>query len=562
MTDQTRRALIVTRLSKVSDATTSPERQREICEELCQQRGYEVVGIAEDLDVSGSVDPFNRRKRPNLARWLANEEQPFDLLVAYRVDRFTRSIRHLQQLVNWADDHGKLVVSATEAHFDTTSPFAAVVIALMGTVAQMELEAISERNASKSRRDIKLGKYRGSTPPWGYLPEKVDGVWRLLQDKAQVDIIEEVVRRLLDHHQPMQRIAHDLTRRGVLTPKDHFARHRGRKVEGREWSVTQLKRSLLSETMLGYAMSGGEPVRNDDGSPVIRSEPILTREQFDALRVELENRSRRGEPSRASSSLLLRVIYCGMPCSHKQGDEDSPGDCTGVCGEPVYKFNGGSHSQFPRYRCRTMTKAHKCGNRTIRTDEIDRVVEHTVLTLLGESERLERVWDSGCDNSTELSDVEAELSDITGIVGTGPYKAGTPLRAQLDARIAGLTARYETLSSEVVKPSGWSWQGTGEQFSDWWERQDTEGKNIWLRAMNVRIEYDRDQIRIDAGDLTEMARQVSAAGPIADMLELFQTMRDNNIQGITRQLDGTLAPTPCGTDRSNSTEHALELRRP
>jgi hypothetical protein len=41
----------------------------------------------------------------------------------------------------------------------------------------------------------------------------------------------------------------------VLTPKDLFARHRGRELQNREWSVTQLKRSLLSEAMLGYAPS-------------------------------------------------------------------------------------------------------------------------------------------------------------------------------------------------------------------------------------------------------------------------------------------------------------------
>ncbi|WP_307864059.1 recombinase family protein [Mycolicibacterium fortuitum] len=70
------------------------------------------------------------------------------MIVAYRADRLTRSIRHLQELDHWADDHGKLVVSATKPHFDTTSPFAAVVIALMGTVAQMELDAIRERTAS------------------------------------------------------------------------------------------------------------------------------------------------------------------------------------------------------------------------------------------------------------------------------------------------------------------------------------------------------------------------------------------------------------------------------
>jgi hypothetical protein len=42
-----KRALIAVRLSRMTDATTSPERQREKCLELCRQRGYEVVGVAE-----------------------------------------------------------------------------------------------------------------------------------------------------------------------------------------------------------------------------------------------------------------------------------------------------------------------------------------------------------------------------------------------------------------------------------------------------------------------------------------------------------------------------------
>ncbi|WP_253866921.1 recombinase family protein [Mycobacterium asiaticum] len=56
------RAPIVVRLSRVTDATTSPERQRATCRELCEERGYEVVGITEDLDVSaGSTSPSTDR---------------------------------------------------------------------------------------------------------------------------------------------------------------------------------------------------------------------------------------------------------------------------------------------------------------------------------------------------------------------------------------------------------------------------------------------------------------------------------------------------------------------
>ncbi|MDT5021501.1 MAG: site-specific recombinase, partial [Mycobacterium sp.] len=87
------RALIIIRLSRVTDATTSPERQLQTCRELCDQRGYEVVGVAEDLDVSaGSTTPFDR---PQIGDWLTNRLGEFDVLVFYRMDRLVRRLLDL-----------------------------------------------------------------------------------------------------------------------------------------------------------------------------------------------------------------------------------------------------------------------------------------------------------------------------------------------------------------------------------------------------------------------------------------------------------------------------------
>ena len=391
------RALIVVRLSRTTEATTSPERQLEECEALCKQRGYEVVGVAQDLDVSGAVDPF-KKDRPNLARWLAGEEQAFDVIVVYRVDRLTRSIKHLQRLVAWADDEGKLIVSATEPHFDMTTPFAAVVIALMGTMAQMELEAISERNRSGAQHNLRAGKYRGGLPPYGYVPAGAKGNWRLVQDPDQVKIIGEVVRSVLDG-EPLQAIAHDLTRRGVPTPSDSFDLHKGRESQGIEWLGDTLRNILSGQALLGYAMAGGQPIRNDDGSHVFRSEPILTREVFERVGQELADRARRKEPTKRSTTLLLRVLFCG------------------VCSRPAYRLAAGP-GRAPRYRCAGAVLADRCGNRTIRMAEIDDAVEGVILGLLEGSYRMERSWDSGTDHSAELAELNAELVDLTGLVGS------------------------------------------------------------------------------------------------------------------------------------------------
>ncbi len=429
------RALIVVRLSRVTEATTSPERQLEECEALCKQRGYEVAGVAEDLDVSGAVDPF-KKDRPNLARWLAGEEQAFDVIVVCRVDRLTRSIKHLQRLVAWADDEGKLIVSATEPHFDMTTPFAAVVIALMGTIAQMELEAISERNRSAAQHNLRAGKYRGGLPPYGYVPAGEKGNWRLVQDPDQVKIIGEVVRRVLDG-EPLQGMARDFTRRGVPTPSDSFDLHMGREPKRVKWRGETLRNVLTGQALLGYAMAEGKPIRNDDGSHVFKSEPILTREVFERVGQELESRSQRGEPTKRSTSLLLRVLYCG------------------VCGRPAYRLVIGP-GRAPRYRCKGVVLADRCRNGTIKTAEMDEAVESMILTLLKGSYRMERVWDAGSDHSVELAEVNAELDGAAAYVGTPAFRKGTPQGLKLEARIDALAARQAALSAEVVRPAVWS----------------------------------------------------------------------------------------------------------
>lgn len=76
--------MIVVRAPRVTDGITSRERKLTVCRELCDARGFEVVGVAEDLDISaGKTAPFGR---PQLGKWLADPTR-YDVIVFFRVDR-------------------------------------------------------------------------------------------------------------------------------------------------------------------------------------------------------------------------------------------------------------------------------------------------------------------------------------------------------------------------------------------------------------------------------------------------------------------------------------------
>jgi site-specific DNA recombinase len=126
------KALIVVRLSRVTDATTSPERQLAKCRELIAQRGWEEVGIAEDLDVSaGRTTPFDR---PQLGKWLVDPSR-YDAIVFFRVDRIVRRLFDLADMIRWSREHGVTLVSATESHFDLSSDFGDIIALLVAKVA-------------------------------------------------------------------------------------------------------------------------------------------------------------------------------------------------------------------------------------------------------------------------------------------------------------------------------------------------------------------------------------------------------------------------------------------
>ncbi|MDF0530902.1 recombinase family protein [Tsukamurella sp. 8F] len=523
------RALIVTRLSRVTDTTTSPERQLQACRDLIASRGWTEVGNVYDGDVSASkTRPF---ERPELGDWLTNRFPEFDVIVVYRIDRLVRSVSHLAEMIDWSQERNIAIVSATESHFDLSSKMGKVVAMLVASIAEMESDATRERVKSAYDHNRKAGKYIGGTPPWGYTTDRVDDGYVYVPDHEHRRVIREVAQRVLDG-EPLRTIVRDLDQRGVRTPMDRYRELQGKPVKGTKWNHIQLSRCLKSEAMLGYATAGDGVIRNPDGSPMMRTEPVLSREVYDRVVRELEARSKRREKYRKpNESLLLGVIKCGR------------------CGRPVYQKRASGSTRKDRYLCYSAQENDPCGNSSLIKESADDTVEAAVLALLGDSERLERVWDEGVDNSEELSEIEAQLADLTGIIGTGPYKAGTPLRAQLDQRIAGLAERHEQLAAEGVAPSGWTYRGTGERFSDWWGRQTVEQRNVWLRENNVTMTYTRENrpgrggrrppsFELDLGDIYQLTEQLTPKGAAAAWSDALEQMKALGVSGATYGTSG------------------------
>jgi DNA invertase Pin-like site-specific DNA recombinase len=75
--------------------STSIPRQREIITQWADANSHTVIGWADDIDVSESVDPFDT---PQLGKWLNKRASDFDIVACWKLDRLGRNAIQLNKM--------------------------------------------------------------------------------------------------------------------------------------------------------------------------------------------------------------------------------------------------------------------------------------------------------------------------------------------------------------------------------------------------------------------------------------------------------------------------------
>ena len=104
----------------------------------------------------------SRRARPQLDACL-NYLRESDVLVVTRVDRLSRSLRDLQNLVHVLDQQG-IVLQATEQPIDTGGAAGKAFFDMLGVFSEFETNLRRERQREGVARAKKAGKYKGRQP--------------------------------------------------------------------------------------------------------------------------------------------------------------------------------------------------------------------------------------------------------------------------------------------------------------------------------------------------------------------------------------------------------------
>ena len=155
------RIAIYSRKSKYSDKGDSVGNQIEIAMEYIKTnylpKEYDVeIAIFEDDGFSGgTID------RPKFQEFLFKEsEEPFDVLICYRLDRISRNIADFSNLINKLTNLGTDFVSIKE-QFDTKTPMGRAMMYIASVFAQLEREVIAERIRDNLIELAKTGRWLG-----------------------------------------------------------------------------------------------------------------------------------------------------------------------------------------------------------------------------------------------------------------------------------------------------------------------------------------------------------------------------------------------------------------
>lgn len=461
------------RISRLSDESTSIERQREIVESWAKQNDHQIIGFAIDEDVSGSVDPFDT---PALGPWLAEDRKhDWDIVAAWKLDRLGRDAIRLNKLFGWAIDNGKTVVSATEG-IDLSTPVGRLIANVIGFLAEGELAAIRERASGSHAKLRQLGRWPGGRPAYGYQAQQREDSagWELVHDEHSSAVLLSIIDKVLAG-QSIESIALGLTAAGELTPASYVGQRAGktviansfigplniREIRVGTWRAPSIFQLLRSNTLLGHVTHEGVTVRDLNGDPVLKGEPLIDREKFDKLQAVLDARSfTKSRTTKASP--LLGVAVC------KQ------------CEKPLhYRRQTVGNKEYAYYYC-----PEKHGHQ-IPAADLEEFAKEQFMGKLEDEKVRQREFVPAKSHQSELEEAVRAVDEITPLLGTVTSET---VKTRLLKQLSALDSRISELEKLPVQEARWEYIETGQTYGEAWDdAADAEARRQLLLRSGITL---------------------------------------------------------------------------
>lgn len=246
--------------------------QKEKLLQLCKFKEYEVFKVYEDAGISAK----DMAHRPAFQEMLADMKKgKINYIVAYKLDRVTRSVRDLEELIAVLEKYNTYLVCDRD-DVNTSTANGRFFVRMLTVLSQLEIEIVSERTKFGLNGAIKSGHLPG-TIPLGY---KKDGNKKTVIDETTKDVIIRIFNMYLEG-KSYQQIANILKEEKVLAPK--------------QWRDSTIQKILENRVYRGDYEQYKRIGKLQSIEPIIYMnvvEPIISRAMWEEVQLQKEKNQR------------------------------------------------------------------------------------------------------------------------------------------------------------------------------------------------------------------------------------------------------------------------------
>ncbi|MGA5164995.1 MULTISPECIES: recombinase family protein [Streptomyces] len=459
------RALLSVRLSVLTEDTTSPVRQELDLRLLAKEKGYRVVGVASDLNVSATkVPPW---KRKELGEWLNNRAPEFDALLFWKLDRFIRRTTDLSMMIEWCERYGKNLVSKNDA-IDLSTTVGRIMVTLIGGIAEIEAANTSTRVTSLWDYARTQDSWLVGKPTYGYVTTRADGKPALAIEPSAHRALHWA-RRMALRGVSARRMALCLVRSGLMSAG---------------LTTSTLLRRLRNPALMGYRVEedkqGGKRrsrlVLGNDGKPIRVGPSIFTEEEYETLQAALDRRGKNQLTRQAGGAThFLGVLIC-VDCSTNMTVQRSTS-------------NGRSYMYLRCGKCRGG------GLGAPNPQDVYDVLVGDVLRVLGDFPVQVREYAKGAEARAEAKRLEDAISYyMAELEPEGRFSKARFTRERAEKTLDKLTEELNAIDPETTQDR-WILVHNGMTFRETWEAGGMEAMAKDLRRVGVTCEVTRTKVK-------------------------------------------------------------------
>ena len=242
--------------------------QKEKLLQLCKFKEYEVFNVYEDAGISAK----DMEHRPSFQEMLSDMKKgKINYIVAYKLDRITRSVRDLEELISQLEMYNCYLICDKD-DVNTSTANGRFFVRMLTVLSQLELEIVSERTKFGSNGAIKSGHLPGIVP-LGY---KKDSTKKTVIDETTKDVVIRIFNMYLEG-KSYQQISNTLNDEKVLYPK--------------HWRDTTIMKIIDNKVYMGDYEKGKS---NNKDTTVFMNvvEPIISRAMWEEAQHQKEKNQR------------------------------------------------------------------------------------------------------------------------------------------------------------------------------------------------------------------------------------------------------------------------------